>query len=216
MFPKPEKQVVREARQNTDAEDQIVKIRRTNMGSTYSVVLLSKGKYAKVDHDDTWMVSEYKWHLSDTGYAVWRGIKNGAKKTIRMHSLVIDAPKDKIVDHINHNPLDNRKTNLRICTQSDNMRNMRDQGRGYWFQKQNQNWVVEIYGKHIGCFKTEEEAKEIAAFVRNGGTYQKPERTMCKKGHSLKDAYDYGLGKRCKTCQSTRSKEYYRRKYGRD
>mgnify|MGYP007071598456 CR=1 FL=1 len=166
------------------------------------------GGYVEIDEQDVELVSSMRWHIGDTGYAVWRGIKDGKKQTIRMHRLITNCPRHLIVDHINHNPLDNRRSNLRVCTQSVNMRNLRDQGKGYWYQKQNNNWVVEIHGKHVGVFETEERAAEIAAHIRNGGTYTKPEKTHCKWGHSLADAYKYGKYKSCKTCQTKRSKEY--------
>jgi hypothetical protein len=166
----------------------------------------------QIDEQDLTLISGRTWHLSSTGYAVWRGVKDGKKQTIRMHRLITNAPDGLMVDHINHDRLDNRRSNLRICTQSENMRNLRDQGKGYWYQKQNKNWVVEIWGRHIGCFSTEAEAKSIAAHIRAGGTYTKPERKHCKYGHELTDAYDYGQGKRCKECQSRRSREYYIRR----
>jgi len=166
----------------------------------------------QIDEQDLSLISGRSWHVGSTGYAVWRGVKDGKKQTIRMHRLITNAPVGLIVDHINHDPLDNRRSNLRVCTQSENQRNRRDQGKGYWYQKQNQNWVVEVWGRHIGCFSTEEEAKKVAAHIRAGGTYTKPERTQCKYGHDLTDAYDYGKGKMYKICQSRRSSEYYRRK----
>lgn len=166
-----------------------------------------------IDRDDLEKVKTFKWHVGSTGYAVWRGAIGGIKQTVRMHRLITDCPKGKIVDHINHNPLDNRKSNLRVCTQSDNMRNLRNQGKGYWYHKQNDNWVVEVNQNHIGCFNTEEEASKIAKFVRDGGIYTKPERVFCKYGHSLEDSYNYGnVKKLCKKCQSRRSREYYVRK----
>lgn len=172
------------------------------------------GGYVEIDEQDLELVSSMKWHIGDTGYAVWRGIKDGKKQTIRMHRLITNCPKHLIVDHINHNRLDNRRINLRVCNQSTNMLNKIDQGKGYWFQKQNNNWVVEIQNKHIGVFSTEEEAKKIALHIRNGGTYTKPDRTTCKIGHSLKDAYMVRGIKICKPCQAKRSKEYYKRKKG--
>jgi hypothetical protein len=171
------------------------------------------GGQVKIDREDLELVSSLKWHVGSTGYAVWRGVKGGKKQTIRMHRLVMDCPDGMVIDHLNHDPLDNRKANLRVCTQSDNMRNLQNQGKGYWYQKQNSNWVVEIYGKHIGTFKTEEEAQEVVKLVRGGGTYIKPERTVCKYGHSLEDAYHYKNGKICKTCHAERCKQYFKRSY---
>lgn len=42
---------------------------------------------------------------------------------IELHRFIMNAPKGKYVDHINHNTLDNRKCNLRVCSNSDNVRN---------------------------------------------------------------------------------------------
>ena len=178
------------------------------------MVLHIKNKEVFIDKEDFELVSRYKWHINGSGYAVWRGIRDGRKRTVRMHRLITDCPADKIVDHINHNTLDNRRANLRICTHSDNMRNRTDQGKGYWFQKQNRNWVVEVNNKHIGCFPTEERAAEIAALVRAGGTYTKPARAQCRHGHSLDDAYRYGPNVLCRPCQSLRSQKYYSKKRG--
>lgn len=158
-----------------------------------------------------------KWHVNDGGYAVWRGAENGKKKTIRLHRVIAGTPKGLITDHGNHDKLDNREDNLEACTHSKNMRNLSEQGRGYWFQKQNRNWVVEIYGKHIGVFADEAEAARIVEFVRSGGTYVKPERTYCVNGHNLSAVgqYVYGTTRTCRKCQSDRSKKYWRTKNGR-
>ena len=165
-----------------------------------------------IDEEDYQLVSRFKWHKGDTGYAVWRGIKDGKKQTIRMHRLITNCPKGKIIDHINHDKLDNRKSNLRICTQSENMRNKREQGRGYNYHRQNNSWNVETFGVRIGGFKTEQEAKAVVSLIRSGGVYVKPERAHCKWGHSLDDAYIVNNKRLCKKCQSKRSKEYYERK----
>lgn len=169
----------------------------------------------QIDPQDLELIAKYKWHIGSTGYAVWRGVEKGRKVTVRMHRLISGCPRGKVVDHINHDTLDNRRANLRICTQSENLRNKRDQGKGYYFQKQNHNWVVDINGKHIGSFATEDEAVKIAALIRAGGTYIKPVRKICKYGHPLADAYDYGEGKRCRPCQSRRSALYYKQKMAR-
>lgn len=169
-----------------------------------------------IDDEDLDLICQYKWHVNDSGYAVWRGVEDGVKKTVRMHRLVTSCPVDKIIDHKNHNKLDNRKVNLHIGTHSDNMRNLTNQGKGYWFQKKNNNWVVEINGLHRGTFATEEEASQFAKDVRAGLVDKKPKiiRTTCKYGHSLVDAYQYaGYGKLCRVCQSERSKAYFKRAY---
>ena len=89
-------------------------------------------------------------------------------KKIKLHRFVIDVPKNKIIDHINHNVLDNRKNNLRICTQNDNAKNKSKQinntsGRvGVTWDKQTNKWLaqIQVNGKNIklGRFKNKEEA----------------------------------------------------------
>ena len=69
-----------------------------------------------IDLCDIELVGKHKWHELK-GYVA--GV-NG----IRLHRLIMNAPEGMVVDHINHNPLDNRRRNLRICTQRDNARNV--------------------------------------------------------------------------------------------
>ena len=71
---------------------------------------------AIIDLDDIDKVKDIRW-LFDGRYV------RSSNKKIKLHRFVIDAPKNKIIDHINHNVLDNRKNNLRICTQNDNAKN---------------------------------------------------------------------------------------------
>jgi len=167
-----------------------------------------------IDEADYELVSQYTWHLSDMGYAVWRGVKDGRKQTIRMHRLITDCPAGKIIDHLNHDTLDNRRSNLRICTQSDNMRNKTNQGKGYWYHSQNHNWVVDINCKHRGSFATEQEAIDFAALVRSGQADKKPkeERLFCKYGHNLKEVGMFN-GNICKTCHCIRTRAYFARTY---
>ena len=66
------------------------------------------------------LVEKYCWHIYG-GYVTAFDME--AEKTLKLHRLITNCPNDMVVDHINHNPLDNRKENLRICTQSDNCKN---------------------------------------------------------------------------------------------
>jgi hypothetical protein len=79
--------------------------------------LNAKGGYATVDLADAW-VADYLW-TNHHNYA------EGVVKTQRMgmQRLIMNPPKGMQVDHINLDTLDNRRANLRVCTQVNNSRN---------------------------------------------------------------------------------------------
>jgi len=89
------------------------------------LIIKSKGQdhicyYDPQDHE---LISCYNWSLHNRGYAVTT-IKG---KPVLMHRLVmgiVDRP-DIEVDHIFHDKLDNRRSQLRICTRAENRRNAR-------------------------------------------------------------------------------------------
>jgi hypothetical protein len=78
--------------------------------------------YALIDNEDYDLVSPYSWHLNNRGYAVYTEHKR-SPRALLMHRLIMKPQKDEVVDHINHNPLDNRKANLRVCSRKENARN---------------------------------------------------------------------------------------------
>lgn len=88
-------------------------------------IKLNKGQVAIVDDADYAFLSQYRWHAKqcrNTFYVQVRP-RNGA--TMTMHRLLLGAPKGMEVDHIDGNGLDNRRSNLRLCTHAENCRNRR-------------------------------------------------------------------------------------------
>lgn len=76
--------------------------------------------YFLFDTEDYDKIKDYTWaKQKSTGYVCSRSIGT----FIRVHRLIMDCPKDMVVDHINHNTSDNRKCNLRVCTQAENSAN---------------------------------------------------------------------------------------------
>ncbi len=82
------------------------------------IYLTNKNLFTVVDDEDFEKVANHEWHWTH-GYA--RTAINGKK--IYLHRFVMDAQPEQIIDHINHNTLDNQKSNLRFCTSSQNNHN---------------------------------------------------------------------------------------------
>lgn len=85
---------------------------------------LRAGVYALVDDSDyDWLVAMGSWRLNSSGYAVHYTSVQGRRRTLLMHRLILDAPPDLQVDHINRDRLDNQRANLRFATRSQNQAN---------------------------------------------------------------------------------------------
>lgn len=82
-----------------------------------AIIVTKKGEHIFVDSKRVKDVSKLSWYVNKVGYAV-----NDSAPRKLMHRFIMGYPKGNI-DHINGNKLDNRKCNLRICTQSQNMMN---------------------------------------------------------------------------------------------
>lgn len=139
-------------------------------------IKLTQNKYAIVDNEDFEKLNQYKWFFSrcrNSGYA-WRWIrKNGKRICVSMQRDVLNYfSKNMVVDHINRNPLDNRKNNLRVCSNSQNCNNseVRQHNKtglkGVHVHKSRYltSWIAQIQkeGKkmYLGSFPTPEEAHE--------------------------------------------------------
>jgi len=92
-------------------------------------ISLTQGKVALIDDEDMELVSKHKWCVrrEPNNFYAATGVTrpSGVHTVLRMHRLIMDAPRGMDVDHINHNGLDNRRVNLRICTRTQNLRNSR-------------------------------------------------------------------------------------------
>jgi hypothetical protein len=139
---------------------------------------LTQGKNAIVDDEDLEIVAKYKWHYNN-GYACRRihkriSFKKYKGEYVYMHRLLAKA-KTGVVDHINGNRLDNRKSNLRVCTQSDNMCNQINRRTNKWgyvgvyYAKDRNKFAARLRYKNktygLGYFET----VELAARARDKG-----------------------------------------------
>lgn len=147
-------------------------------------ITLKNGLLALIDDEDFGLVSKFKWHARrDPGFkreekfyveaGVYVGKVNGKYKTdcVKLHRLIMGLCKgDGLeVDHINGDTLDNRRSNLRICTRKQNCHNMRIKRTntsgfvGIDFIPWSKRWRARITldggaRKSLGCFPTKEEA----------------------------------------------------------
>jgi hypothetical protein len=124
---------------------------------------LSQDKFAIVDAEDYEQLSQYKWHVSKSTRTFYAS-RNKSRKTCRremyMDRLIINVPPGMFVDHIDHNGLNNRRSNLRLCTPQQNARNHRPQLRGSSKYK-GVSWRQVWHNKksvHLGYFKNEIDA----------------------------------------------------------
>jgi len=124
------------------------------------------------DADDFDKVNQYTWHIvkdiTTTDY-VNTNIRNLNKKykSLRAHRLLMNEPINMLVDHINGNGLDNRKSNLRIADDTINNHN-NTKAKGYCWHKKNKIYTAYITANkkkiYLGSYNTEAEAR--AAYLK--------------------------------------------------
>jgi hypothetical protein len=130
-------------------------------------LVLNRGRFAIVDEEDYDRLARYKWYCIGSGGYLYAKRSEG-NRMIKMHRDILAPPAGLYVDHKNHNTLDNRKSNLRICTPAQNCFNRIPSEKGtsrykgvYW-SSYRKRWAAKIVlnGKHIviGCFDYELDA----------------------------------------------------------
>jgi len=156
-------------------------------------IQLTQGQIALIDDEDFELVRRYRWYAlynknTDSFYALANVPNQGRTLSwcdvIRMHSLIIETPQGLKTDHKNHNTLDNRRENLRICNDSQSAynRKMRSDNltgyKGVTFEKHKKLFraIISVNGQRIslGRYKTAEQASvayENAAKALHGEFY---------------------------------------------
>jgi hypothetical protein len=128
---------------------------------------LTKGLFAIVDESDYGWVNHWRWNAHWGNGYIYAGRKSG-EHTILMHRAIVAAQDGQVVDHRNHDTLDNRRENIRVCSQTQNLYN-RSKAKNntsgligvYWHKSKNR-WCAQIRdsGKriHIGYFTDKVQA----------------------------------------------------------
>lgn len=138
-------------------------------------IKLTQEQFAIVDDADYDWLNQYKWHAHKTQTGCFYAerscvLGNGKYTVIRMSRQVLGLnPSDpKEADHRNHNTLDNRRNNLRICTHRENMMNRKSahnsssKFKGVTFDKDRDKWQAQMRiqgeAKYLGLFEEEKKA----------------------------------------------------------
>lgn len=141
-------------------------------GDIVYIEINCKGKTLEtmIDLEDFDLVNSYKgkWYgvysKSADNYYCYISIKTNNKwKPVEMYRIIMNLNDKKLViDHIYHNTLDNRKSQLRVVTRQENSQNKLNI-KGYYWSNSSKKWMAQIginnKSIYLGGFNTEEEAK---------------------------------------------------------
>lgn len=148
--------------------------RRVRYGYAFRRIRMAQPRYAKVDPADYKRLRKYEWFAMKGIYTfyIYRCVPGGKvkkRKLISLHKEIIKAPAGMVIDHINHDGMDNRSANLRTATYSQNVCHRKKHSdskfskyKGVYRKKKNHKWEVRISFEkkqiHIGCFRNEIDA----------------------------------------------------------
>lgn len=136
-------------------------------GTAY--VHLAGGQVARIDAADAVLVQAHRWYLSH-GYPTVSRAHGMRMSRLLLDDMLQGAADGKSVDHLDGDPLNNQRSNLRICTHEQNMRNQkihRDNTVGYKgvsldarrkCRPYKARIVVNYAEIHLGMYATAEEA----------------------------------------------------------
>jgi hypothetical protein len=124
------------------------------------MIPLTHQQFALVDDEDFEWLMQYKWSLHRPKHYAQNGCRGRKPFLVFMHRMILNAPKGVQVDHRDRNGLNNQRSNLRLCTRSENgynraaNRNSKSGSKGV-IQLPSGLWTARI---SIGIFTTREEA----------------------------------------------------------
>ena len=119
-----------------------------------------------IDYDDYEKVKKYCWYKNKDGY--FDSVDKTTSKHVKLHRLIMGFPDNRVVDHIDRDKTNNRKSNLRLCTMKENCRNrsVLDSNKsgtpGVCWHKRDKKWQASItvnYKRiYLGSFVNKDEA----------------------------------------------------------
>jgi hypothetical protein len=163
---------------------------------------ITQGKFALVDADDYYQLSKYNWCANGPDKTKLYATRKRNGKYFKMHREITDAPEGLFVDHIDHNGLNNCRSNLRLCTQAQNNLNAtskrgRSNYKGVFWKRKSKKWgaAIQLNRKmyHIGLFTDEIEAakaydKRASLLHGEFACLNFPPAKQCNKQHDSRSA----------------------------
>ena len=133
-------------------------------------IKLTQGKVALVDDEDFKWLNQHNWYILNGTYTEY-AVREVNNKCLIMHRLIMKTPNNLIVDHKNHNGLDNQKHNMRNVTKGQNNQHRINHKinasvyKGISINRNTGKWVVRISIDNerlcLGSFEVEEQAALI-------------------------------------------------------
>ena len=159
-------------------------------------IFLTQGQFTIVDDEDYEWLNQYSWNSyysisNDSYYAVRAGkLPNGKARNVLMHRQILglDYGDKRQGDHIHHDTLDNRRSELRIVTHRQNRNNSKRKSTskyvGVHWCKSHKKWIAQSITdksnqkiqKHLGCFDIEEDARDA---YQNASAELEQEKAQC-------------------------------------
>lgn len=137
-------------------------------------VVLTQKKVALISDADAEAIYQFKWHAVRIHNAWYAAASVGGTR-IYMHRFVLSPPDNAEIDHINGNGLDNRRSNLRICTHAQNLANQQPQSRkkysrfkGVTWCKRDKIWIaqIKVAQRRYSLGRYDDEADAARAYNR--------------------------------------------------
>ena len=121
--------------------------------------------YSESDKDT---VESHKWHINKCGYVVRTQQKNNKHTCLYLHRVLMSPPSTKIVDHIDGNPLNNTRENMRVCFKQQNSMNQKKRCTnrsgfvGVCWDKRSSRWEASLTYKYkkkfLGYYNDKQDA----------------------------------------------------------
>ena len=161
------------------------KLRQVIVYGDYAEIPLTKGYRAIIDAKDAEEVGKYNWYARVEKHTVYAARNtprsHGPRKTIFMQRMLLAAGDGMTVDHIDRDGLNNRRSNLRVCSWAENQWNSKAQDgtrsglKGVNWHKARKKWQarIRVNGKRISLGYFDEPESAHAAYAEASKAYHK-------------------------------------------